>query len=69
MAVTSTIKATKFQIKYANNGGTYTFDSLKNSGITDNNILSTAQAFASIQKPTAEKYFKIVDYTLEDSQA
>jgi len=69
MAVTSTIKATKFQIKYANNNGTYTFDGLKNSGITDNAILATAQAFASIQKPTAEKYFKIIDYNLEDSQS
>jgi len=69
MAVTSTIKATKFQIKYANNGGSYTFDNLKNSGTTDNAILATAQAFASIQKSTAEKYFKIIDYILEGSQA
>jgi len=69
MAVTSTIKATKFQIKYTNNDGTYTFDGLKNSGTTDNAILATARAFASVQKPTAEKYFKIIDYTLEDSES
>lgn len=65
MAVTNTVKATKFQIKYANNNGSYTFSDLKNSGITDDNILATAQAFASVQKYAAEKIYKIVDSNLE----
>lgn len=68
MAVTSTVKATKFQLKYADNQGTYTFSDLKNSGITDDDILSTAQAFASVQKFNTEKIYKIVDYTLAESE-
>ncbi len=64
MAVSSTIKATKFQIKYTDKNGTYTFSNLKNSGITDDNILATAQAFISVQKYGAEKIYKIVDSQL-----
>ena len=69
MAVISTVKCTKFQVKYANNNGTYTFDNLKNTGVTDDNILATAQAFASVQKYPVEKFYKIVDSSLAESNA
>ena len=68
MAIVNTIKATKFQLKYVNNQGSYTFSDLKNSGITDDNILNTAQAFASVQKFNTEKIYKLVDSTLEQAQ-
>ena len=69
MAITNTIKATKFQLKYANNNGSYTFSDLKNSDVTDDNILITAQAFASVQKFSTEKIYKIIDSILEKTQA
>lgn len=68
MAATSTVKATKFQIKYVDNHGTYTFANIKNTGVTDANILATAQAFASIQKYGAEKIFKIVDKQITNAE-
>jgi len=66
MAATSTVKTTKFQIKYVDGHGTYTFSNVKNSGVTDANILATAQAFASIQKYGAEKIFKIIDKEIKN---
>jgi hypothetical protein len=69
MAVTNTIKATKFQLKYANNKGSYTFSDLKNSGTTDDKILATAQAFASVQESSTEKIYKLIDNKLEKTQA
>jgi hypothetical protein len=68
MAATSSIKATKFQIKYTNNNGTYTFANIKNSGVTDANILATAQAFVSIQEYDAERIFKLVDSTITNGE-
>jgi len=68
MSIVNTVKATKFQIKYANNNGSYTFSDLKNSGITDDNILNTAQAFASVQRFNTEKIYKIIDSTLEEDE-
>ncbi len=68
MSIVNTVKATKFQLKYANNNGSYTFSDLKNSGITDDNILNTAQAFASVQRFNTEKIYKIIDSTLEEDQ-
>lgn len=68
MSIVNTVKATKFQLKYANNNGSYTFSDLKNSGITDDNILNTAQAFASVQRFNTEKIYKIIDSTLEDDE-
>ena len=68
MAATSSVKAVKFQIKYANNNGTYTFANIKKSGVTDANILATAQAFVSIQAYDADKIFKLVDSTISDEE-
>ena len=68
MAATSSVKATKFQIKYTNNNGTYTFANIKNSGVTDANILATAQAFVLLQKYDADKIFKLVDSKISDEE-
>lgn len=68
MAATSSVKAVKFQIKYINNHGTYTFANIKKSGVTDANILNTAQAFVLLQKYDADKIFKLVDSKISDEE-
>ena len=68
MSVTNTVTATKFQLKYSNGNGSYTYSGIKNSGKTDDAILTTAQAFASVQKYTTEKIYKIVDSILTEDQ-
>lgn len=66
MAIQSTVVKTKFQLQYSNKNGTYTFSGIKNSNVSDDNILATAQAFASVQKYNTERIFKIVDSKLSE---
>ena len=69
MAITNTVTKTKFQLKYVDGHGTYTYSGLKNSGITDDAILATAQAFASVQYYNTEKIYKITDSILTEEEA
>jgi len=65
MAVKTTKIATKFKLKYSQKNGSFTFSKIKNTDVTDENILKTAMAFASVQKYGVEKIYKITDSKLE----
>jgi hypothetical protein len=57
------IAATKFQIKYANNKGSFTFNKIKNY-TTDEDIKKIAEAFVLLQRYDKEKIFKIIETNL-----